>query len=302
MVPGAFSFLLPCTPEHATPARGISVILDEGQGQAIHLRALGGTTLPTVDERCRMSGRCFLQCSTSPGPAPGWDYAGPAISCLPRLPVPMEVIIDHELRFQPTRGAGGSTQGPRVLAQSRAGPGGGARPVLPPRPGRVVRARLPARQRSGARLPRGLWPSLRAAAAEVGVPITWEAAGDLGPGRATVPLTSSGHAARLPCRGRAGVRGQTPGCGRVAVRVPDWRLRDRGESGWRRSEPRSPILFYKFNGGGGWNSRIPTRIQSVDANGMRRLDEVVRAFPTGRKEVFKVTLEDGKSIKASFRP
>lgn len=211
----------------------------------------------------------------------------------------MEVIIDHELRFNP----------PAALVEALK-----AR-VSWPNP---ERAQVAARGRSyhhvpaewcaldyrpgnaQARLPRGLLAQLRAAAAEVGVPITWKPRVTWDRDAPRVPLDQLKVTLRdyqaegvqvcadklqgvvvLPC-------GCLTGDSEIVV--------NRAGKAFRTT---LADLVHKFNGGGGWNSRIPTRIQSVDANGMRRLDEVVRAFPTGRKEVFKVTLEDGKSIKAS---
>lgn len=67
--------------------------LDEGQGQATHLRALGGTTLPTVDELVP-DVRPLLPPAqyVTPAPRPGWDHAGPAIS-RPTATGPAEVSM-----------------------------------------------------------------------------------------------------------------------------------------------------------------------------------------------------------------
>lgn len=209
------------------------------------------------------------------------------------------MIINHELRFSP----------PAALLEPLR------RRVSWPNPERALVARrgrpyhhIPAEWcaleyspgNAQARLPRGLLAQLREAARETGVPITWKPRVTWDRDAARIPLAELGAPLRdyqaesvqacadnlqgvvvLPC-------GCLTGDTEIVV--------NRGGKAFRST---LSDLVYKFNGGGRWSRRTPTRIQSVDSDGMRRLDEVVCAFPTGRKEVFKVTLDDGKSIKAS---
>lgn len=63
-------------------------------------------------------------------------------------------------------------------------------------------------------------------------------------------------------------------------------------------------LCYRFHGGKtgnytGWDLNIPTYIQRCETNGLVRLGKVRDVWESGEKEVYKLTVESGKSIKAT---
>lgn len=213
----------------------------------------------------------------------------------------MDVIIDHELRFVP----------PKALVEALR------QKVSWPNPERAALARrgvdytrAPAEWcalemapgDATARLPRGLLPQLQAAAQAAGVPIRWVPRVVWDSTAQRVPLPElrvqlrdyQEEAVDLCVERRQGVVVLPCGCltGDAEIVV------NRAGKAFRSS---LADLVFGFNSQNGrrWDPSIPTRIQSVNADGMRRLDEVVRAFPTGTKEVFRVTLENGQAIKAT---
>jgi hypothetical protein len=63
-------------------------------------------------------------------------------------------------------------------------------------------------------------------------------------------------------------------------------------------------LVFKFNGGvsrgHSWAENSATYVQSVDADGVRRLNRVVAAYASGVKEVYSLHTVDGRSIRATL--
>lgn len=214
----------------------------------------------------------------------------------------MDVFIDHELRFRP----------PSALLEPLR------KLVTWPNPERAIVAQsgrpyhhVPAEWcaldivagDAQARLPRGLLPQLRDAAKAANVGVRWVPRVTFDPGAQEVPLSGlvgtlrdyQIEAVQSAKQQRQGVVVLPCGCltGDAEIVV------NRAGKAFRSSLADLVRGFNGQNRGQKWDPSIPIRIQAVDADGMRRLDEVVRAFPTGTKEVFRVVLHNGQTIKAT---